>query len=81
MRNITAWQHNKFPCRVISDEVKNLWLKVNPNYVEHYTIPLAVTTQRMPPPCGYDKEIPLIEKVSNVKVSDCASTQIDRRVE
>lgn len=40
-----AWMHSS-PGRVdvISDEVKRLWLNVNPRHVERYTIPLCICT-------------------------------------
>lgn len=36
-----AWMHNDPKRRdIIHEDVKQLWLKVRPQQVEHYTIPL-----------------------------------------
>lgn len=45
---IVAWQHDSMTCslgavgmhHIISNEVRDLWLKANPKQVEHYTKPL-----------------------------------------
>ena len=37
-----AWLHEKYPTACcITDQVKKLWLAVNPKMVENYTIPLS----------------------------------------
>jgi hypothetical protein len=45
---ITAWMHDgEGRVDIISDTVKEIWLKVKPYMVEHYTIPLFKLSDAM----------------------------------
>lgn len=40
-RRVVAWLHsNHRTAYVITDRVKDVWLRVDPSHVEYYTIPL-----------------------------------------
>lgn len=45
-----AWQHDGTdPYQIHHYQAINLWMKVSPKYVEHYTIPLIIRPERIEP--------------------------------